>query len=60
MHIGPNAVRILRTLGVLDDVLEKCNESELSTRMFRFVSGMEGHEVLYDVRHALVLRTICS
>ncbi|EED78110.1 predicted protein [Postia placenta Mad-698-R] len=47
--LGPNAVRILRTLGVLDDVLEKCNESELSTRMFRFVSGMEGHEVLYDL-----------
>ncbi|KAI0347664.1 FAD/NAD-P-binding domain-containing protein [Trametopsis cervina] len=46
--IGQNAIRILQTIGVVDSILEKAGESGRSMhRMFRFISGMEGHEVVY-------------
>ncbi|TCD68111.1 hypothetical protein EIP91_011564 [Steccherinum ochraceum] len=45
---GPNAVRVLQDIGILDDVLAKCEEPEINQRSFLFYSGMEGHELIYD------------
>ncbi|OCH96428.1 FAD/NAD(P)-binding domain-containing protein [Obba rivulosa] len=46
--VGPNAARVLRDIGVLDEVLAKAGESQLNQRTFRFISGLEGHEVLFE------------
>ncbi|EMD41848.1 hypothetical protein CERSUDRAFT_90429 [Gelatoporia subvermispora B] len=46
--IGPNAARVLQDIGVLDEILAKAKESKLNQRTFRFISGMEGHEVLFE------------
>ncbi|CAL1694064.1 unnamed protein product [Somion occarium] len=46
--LGPNSVRILRGLGVFEDVLAKSTDPDLNMNAFRFISGYEGHEVLYD------------
>ncbi|KAH8099305.1 hypothetical protein BXZ70DRAFT_943202 [Cristinia sonorae] len=45
---GPNAVRILQDIGILDNVLSECGEPEASLRSFIFYSGMEGHEMVID------------
>ncbi|KAJ3488182.1 hypothetical protein NLI96_g3021 [Meripilus lineatus] len=42
--IGPNAIRILRDIGVLDDVVSKANDPSLNLRAFVFKSGMGNHE----------------
>jgi salicylate hydroxylase len=47
---GPNGVRALRGLGILDTVLGKTGEP-LETRGMLFVSGLPGHELIYDVRN---------
>jgi salicylate hydroxylase len=46
---GPNAVRALRGLGVLDDILARVEEP-LGKRALLFISGLPGHEEVYDVR----------
>ncbi|KAF8515185.1 FAD/NAD(P)-binding domain-containing protein [Gautieria morchelliformis] len=45
--IGANGVRALRGLGILDTVLEKTGEP-LEKRGFLFMSGLPGHEMIYD------------
>ncbi|TCD64571.1 hypothetical protein EIP91_003898 [Steccherinum ochraceum] len=45
---GPNAVRILDDIGVLQDVLECCDEPEVNLRSFIFYSGMADHQFIYD------------
>ena len=47
---GANAIRALRALGMLDHVLTKVDPSDLQPRPFIFLSGMEGHETIYEVR----------
>ena len=46
---GPNAVRVLSKIGVLDAILERASERELNFGPMVFVPGKEGHEVIYDV-----------
>ncbi|KAI0639948.1 FAD/NAD-P-binding domain-containing protein [Trametes polyzona] len=41
--IGPNAVRVLRALGLLDDVLQKCNPGDLRPRGFIYWTGVGEH-----------------
>lgn len=48
--VGPNAIRVLRDIDVLDDVLANCEEPEIDLRTFIFYSGMEGHELIFNVR----------
>ena len=46
-YLGPNAVRVIRDIGVLDEVLAECDSD--SERSFSFYMGAEGHEFVYDV-----------
>ncbi|KAI0363533.1 FAD/NAD(P)-binding domain-containing protein [Pilatotrama ljubarskyi] len=46
--LGPNAIRVLKAIGVLDEVLKKTNPAELKPKGFRFYSGLEGHELVYQ------------
>jgi hypothetical protein len=46
---GPNAVRALKGLDLLDVVLEKANEKKPSQRLFCFVALNGSHEKIYDV-----------
>ncbi|KAI0652410.1 FAD/NAD-P-binding domain-containing protein [Trametes meyenii] len=46
--MGPNAVRVLKEFGVLDEVLKKINPGELSPKGFRYFSGLAHHELLYE------------
>ncbi|KAA1468748.1 FAD/NAD-P-binding domain-containing protein [Dentipellis sp. KUC8613] len=45
--IGPNAVRVLREFGLLDDVELFSPEDPPSVRAFKFVLGTGTHDVLY-------------
>ncbi|KAF8590394.1 FAD/NAD(P)-binding domain-containing protein [Ramaria rubella] len=45
--IGANGIRALRSLGILDAVLQRAEEP-LGLRAFLFLSGLPGHEVIYD------------
>ncbi|KJA28656.1 hypothetical protein HYPSUDRAFT_129090 [Hypholoma sublateritium FD-334 SS-4] len=47
--LGPNALRALKGLGVLDVVLEKINEMKPNQRLFRFVPIAGEHELLLDI-----------
>ncbi|EIW63965.1 FAD/NAD-P-binding domain-containing protein [Trametes versicolor FP-101664 SS1] len=46
--LGPNAIRVLKEFGVLDAVLKKTNPGELKPKGFRFFSGLDGHELVYE------------
>ncbi|KZT74947.1 FAD/NAD(P)-binding domain-containing protein [Daedalea quercina L-15889] len=46
--IGPNAARVLRRLGVLDEVCTRCNEPGLNMGEFRFLSAEGDHQLLYS------------
>ena len=47
--IGPNALRALKELGIIDDVLAKSDQREITLRSFLFVTGDGAHEEIYDV-----------
>ncbi|KAI0639963.1 FAD/NAD-P-binding domain-containing protein [Trametes polyzona] len=46
--LGPNAIRVLNDIGVLDEVLKKTNPAELKPKGFRFLSGLDGHKLVYE------------
>ncbi|KAI0935590.1 hypothetical protein AcV5_010477 [Taiwanofungus camphoratus] len=46
--LGPNAGQVLRSIGVLDEALDRCAEPGMNMETFLFKSGMEGHELFYD------------
>ncbi|THH33455.1 hypothetical protein EUX98_g789 [Antrodiella citrinella] len=46
--LGPNAVRVLRELGVWEDVHAASGEADLNMRVFRYISGLSDHEIFYD------------
>ncbi|KZT08533.1 FAD/NAD(P)-binding domain-containing protein [Laetiporus sulphureus 93-53] len=46
--IGPNAARVFESIGVLDEVCMRTQEPRLNMRTFLFISGQEGHELLYE------------
>ncbi|KAH8117595.1 FAD/NAD-binding domain-containing protein [Phellopilus nigrolimitatus] len=46
--LGPNAIRVLRELGVWDDVLSRVEPGEFIPRPFLFLSGFDDHEIIYD------------
>ncbi|KAF8167757.1 salicylate hydroxylase [Crassisporium funariophilum] len=45
---GPNAIRALQKLGLLDAVLSKSDQATPTQRVFSFVSGTGNHEEVYD------------
>ena len=47
---GPNGIRALRELGLLDPVLSKVDDSGPDMRRVQFISGMDGHEAIMEVR----------
>jgi len=59
--IGANGIRALRGLGILEAVLERAEEP-LGLRGFQFISGLPGHEDIFDVcfsqRYDLVALTL--
>ena len=49
--LGPNAVRILRDLGIMKAIIARVNPDELRNTSFRFHYGMGDHDHIYTVRH---------
>ena len=47
---GPNAIRALEAMGLLNAVLGKIPPGSLSSKGFLFYSGVGGQELVYDVR----------
>ena len=49
--IGANAVKILLELGLVQDIVQRSEEAgkERPSGWFQFLSGQEGHELIYDV-----------
>lgn len=48
-HPGANAVRVLKTVGVLDELLKKINPAELRTRGFVYYYGVGEHKKILTV-----------
>ncbi|THH10192.1 hypothetical protein EW145_g1488 [Phellinidium pouzarii] len=46
--LGPNAIRVLEQLELLDDVLARIAPEMPVPRPFRYLSGFEDHELIYD------------
>ncbi|KAI5122975.1 hypothetical protein M0805_006854 [Coniferiporia weirii] len=46
--LGPNAIRVLQELQILDDVVARVKPEQPKPRSFRFLSGLGEHEVFYD------------
>ena len=40
LFVGPNGVRVLRKIGVLDEILKKINPKEVRNRGFWFYDGL--------------------
>lgn len=47
---GPNAVRVLKALGVLDEVIAHSDDSGPTMRSFQFIYGTGECETVYTVR----------
>lgn len=60
-YLGPNTLRALQAMGLLDAILEKVKPEVPSSRPFNFVSGVD-HEVIYDVRrpYSMILKYTIS
>ncbi|KAJ7491257.1 FAD/NAD-P-binding domain-containing protein [Mycena latifolia] len=50
--LGPNALRALDRLGVLDAVLARVDEAERTARRMLFVSSLGQHEEVYDYNNS--------
>ncbi|KIJ31474.1 hypothetical protein M422DRAFT_266851 [Sphaerobolus stellatus SS14] len=50
--VGPNAVKVLRDFGILDEIIKVVNQP-LTTKTFVVISGLPGHETIYEVRRSL-------
>ncbi|KAK7058581.1 hypothetical protein VNI00_002217 [Paramarasmius palmivorus] len=46
--LGPNALRALDGIGLLPAVIARSDEPEPRMRIFKFVSGKEPHDLVYD------------
>ncbi|KAH8117594.1 FAD/NAD-binding domain-containing protein [Phellopilus nigrolimitatus] len=46
--LGPNAIRVLHDLEILDEILARVSPGELAPRPFLFLSGLDGHETVFD------------
>ncbi|TCD68113.1 hypothetical protein EIP91_011566 [Steccherinum ochraceum] len=49
LGLGPNSIRVLRELGVWDDVHAASGESGMNMAVYRYTSGLGDNEVLYDL-----------
>jgi len=45
---GSNAIRVLKALGVMNAVQARSNQPKPTLQPFHFISGMPGHEDVYD------------
>ncbi|ESK92134.1 salicylate hydroxylase [Moniliophthora roreri MCA 2997] len=52
--LGPNALRALDGLGLLQAVIARSDQQEPAMRIFNFVSGAEPHEVIFDYEASMV------
>ncbi|KAJ7702234.1 hypothetical protein B0H17DRAFT_1043306 [Mycena rosella] len=50
--LGPNALRALDRLGVLDAVLAQTEDADRTARRMVFVSGLDQHEEVYDYNNS--------
>lgn len=50
MYIGANAVRALKFMGILDEVVAHSEGQGPAMRLFRFTRGADPHDVIYEVR----------
>ncbi|KAK7058580.1 hypothetical protein VNI00_002216 [Paramarasmius palmivorus] len=50
---GPNAIRALEVLGLLQPLLSRVGPSELKTRFTKFISGSARHELIFDYETAM-------
>ncbi|KAH7923897.1 FAD/NAD(P)-binding domain-containing protein [Leucogyrophana mollusca] len=46
--LGPNALRALDALGLMEAIMTKADQSTPTLRSFRFLSELPGHETIYD------------
>ncbi|KLO12589.1 FAD/NAD(P)-binding domain-containing protein [Schizopora paradoxa] len=46
--LGPNAIRVLEQLGLLDEVVAKSDQAKPETRPFHIASGYGDNELIYD------------
>ncbi|KAF7359260.1 Salicylate hydroxylase [Mycena sanguinolenta] len=46
--LGPNALRALKGLGLLDAILARTEEAQQTARRMLYVSGLGAHETVYD------------
>ncbi|KAF8191424.1 FAD/NAD(P)-binding domain-containing protein [Mycena galopus ATCC 62051] len=56
--LGPNAVRALEGLGILDAILARSDEAQQTARRMLFVSGMGAHEEVYDYENSSVFTDV--
>lgn len=57
---GPNALRALQGLGVLDSVLSRTDEAQRIARRMLFISGLGEHKEVYDYENSVRLILILS
>ncbi|KAJ7184330.1 FAD/NAD-P-binding domain-containing protein [Mycena filopes] len=53
VDLGPNALRALKGLGILDSLLGRGGDSEPAGRRMLFVSGLGAHERVYDYNQSV-------
>ncbi|KAJ7168296.1 hypothetical protein C8R43DRAFT_1121462 [Mycena crocata] len=58
--LGPNALRALKGLGILDVVLARSDDAEEADRRMLFVSGHEEHRQMYDYNDSSVFTSADS
>ncbi|VDB92183.1 unnamed protein product [Peniophora sp. CBMAI 1063] len=46
--IGPNAVRVLKDMGIMDEVRARSEDSAPPTRPWTFIMGQEPHNLVYE------------
>ena len=46
---GPNAIRVLEELGLLNEVVAKSDQAKPETRPFHMILGFGDHDLVYDV-----------
>ena len=46
---GPNGIRVLQELDILDEVLSRSDQEKPEVRPFRYLFGVGEHEHIYDV-----------
>ncbi len=49
LAIGPNAIRVLKQIGIWDAVMKKCTPADLGLQGFIYYNGIGEHKAAYEV-----------